>query len=167
MSDDAIRDDASPRLRMLPEVLTARTGAAAGIAMSQWAQSTDGIGDRFRASAFARYGWAPRAALYQKRQRRVFGTTLPFTSPARKSYGAIGKFRDVVKVAGLGHQIQNQVSKTRWRVLSTFAAARGLNLRGYQHEWARYTVEDDRRIQALINPAMAKAIDAGIEEVQS
>ena len=89
MSGDGVRDDTTPRLRVLPEVLTARTGAAAGIAMSQWAQSTDGIGDRFRASAFARYGWAPRSGGYQQRQRRAFGATLPFTSPKRGGYGSI------------------------------------------------------------------------------
>ncbi len=110
--------------------------------------------DRFKPSAFTRFGFTARSQGYQRRQLRILGQLRPFFSPRSLNWlkvaqaltkpsasgiqGALRSMarqakphmRDQITIPGVGHNISVSGSK-QIKVTLTYRAARPLNARPY------------------------------------
>ena len=150
----------------LPDVDLAgagRRGAVGGV--EGWASDAAGIGARFRADAFARLRLSRRSGKYRKEQLARLGQELPYVSPRNM----INKFRDLVRIAGIGHRVISSQTANGGEAVLTVAASRGLNFARrngrYLEEWATLApVEADditARVEAATVVELDRALDAG------
>jgi hypothetical protein len=128
--------------------------------LEEWASDgRSGIIDRFKASAFNRLRLTPRTARYRKQQLKRLGAVLPYVSP----YNQVNKFRDLVRVPGVGHRTTGTTIVGRPTGYLTVRAARGLNPHPrYLYEWTVAHPLEQADILARIDRRLAKNADEAL-----
>lgn len=165
-----------------------------------FAEFANGRGDhslavRFTHRAFALLGLTPRSRRYQRRQMRVFGTTLPYVAPRRRSYLAVARAltkpganvmnvvrslaafkphaRDLTLVPQVGWRVQVGGRARAVTTRFTVAGMRILNRGGakaavYRREFLGFDrggAADGRRIAARSNELALTHLRAAVERL--
>lgn len=158
-----IRNTRNDALKGLSDIDLAKHGQdTVRAALSGWAVDDRGLRARFLASAFGALGLTRRSANYRRRQRKVLGQELPYVSPKKHP----NKFRNLIKIPGVGHKIFATRTGNSGVGYLKASAARGLNFSKnggtYLAEWSRLAPIEDHAILQRLEAELATRIDKGL-----
>lgn len=157
----SIKFDASGSATTLDKAPLSEAGViAARETLEAFAQSPQGIIQRFTHESFGRLGLTRRSQDYQKKQISIFGTTLPYVSPRNNP----NKFRDLIRVPNVGHRVVASDVQGNGVAIMTAAAARGLNFhRMYLAQWSRLHSLEESQIMNDLHERLGKRIEEALD----
>jgi hypothetical protein len=153
------------RFKVPGAVLRRCAKVACATAWDEWARGhgqgaqAGQLKDRFRYSAWTKYGFMGRSQSYMKWQTRVFGTILPYRSPRKSGpFQNTKHMADLIAVPAVGFRVRTTAIKGGVAARVTFPGGRILNIikepygRYYRREFLQLT--NSREGQAITHRAL-------------